>query len=315
MEKLASLIICLGLAITACTKESKNSINLTLEEDENNTQNGVDLASLAYQSYKEASFSKAVQYYESLLLLKGDLDFWQKVVLAKSYMNYGQYREALKLGNELIEIEREEAVGYEILGFCYLAQNKARLAIDAYEKALTARQYSSLSYFYLGVAHGLKNNLKLRDKSFESGEKEYQLILEKNTDDISAHLELSYLYIYWRKKLDDAKSHLEKAKSLMENIDNPDEKMAWKNFYIPALEGLLLSQSGKSEESNKKLIELFPHMVEGKANVAEVYFFIGRNYEKLGQISVARRFYSKAKEIDPITLYSREISSFFKTHK
>jgi tetratricopeptide (TPR) repeat protein len=194
---------------------------------------------------------------------------------------------------------------------------RADAALDSFTRTLEFDNHPIRVHFYLGLAYGRQGNVLARDKTFAEGEKEYLQVLKLNPRDFTANYELASLYLYWNRNVDKVPLLLNSARlSLGEESEEelPEEKKYYLTYYLPVSEGILHYRKGDPHTSLKRLIETLPKAPSGvRADIAEVYFYLAKNYVALDQKGNAESFFERARSLDPNGIYSKDIDDGLKT--
>ena len=265
---------------------------------------------LAYDHYKEGNFIQAVQLLENAKLLNATLNYHHLLLLGQCLLKIGRYSAAHIIGQEIIEQYPHTASGYEVLAFSALAQGEFEKAENNYVEALDLNDHDPLSYFYLGMIYDAQEKISERDKNFTEAEAELLSILRNNPSDFGSRFELSYLYVYWNRNLNEAQDYMKKLKNAVALMDMPEEKQKWNDFYLLALEGMLLTQRQQYKDAISKMTLALASVPAGvQMDLAEVYLYLGKSFEGLHEDKRAEEFYNKALQTDPLTPYLRRVAS------
>ncbi len=275
------------------------------------------LYDLAYESYLSGQYEKAIVAYESAQLLdQQKMEFWRKLALSYCLLATGRYRESEKLSLALIEEKSDYWKPYMNAGLSYLWMGKLNQAIEYLDKASEFQDAEPTVNMYLGISYHLQKKEVQAKKQFDLAEKEYREIMKNNPDDEQAFMELAYLYLYSDKNHKDVLDLVDKAKKIIEDSDNPEKKQVWTDFYLPHLKGILLYRRGDYRDSILSLTDSLEHAPSGiHIDLAEIYYYLGKNYVALKDLNRAEQFFRKAMDTDAIVLYSNDIQTFLKTRK
>jgi tetratricopeptide (TPR) repeat protein len=117
------------------------------------------------------------------------------------------------------------------------------------------------------------------------------------------------LYLYWNKEIPTASKHVSIAR---ESLPTPsdelsDERKVMANFYMPLLEGILLFRLGEAKGAADKLRETLARAPSGaRADVAELYFYLGKSLLEVNEGEKARGALAKVTELDPNGPYASD---------
>lgn len=275
------------------------------------------LYDLAYESYLNGQYEKAIVAYESAQLLdQQKMEFWRKLALSYCLLATGRYKDAEKLSAALIEEKPEYWKPYMNAGLSYLWMGKTKEAIDYFDKADEFQDSEPTVNMYLGISYHLQKKEALAQKQFDLAEKEYREIMKNNPEDEQAFMELAYLYLYSDKNHKDVLDLVDKAKKIIEDSDNPEKKQVWIDFYLPHLKGIMLYRRGDYRDSILSLTDALEHAPSGiRIDLAEIYYYLGKNYAALKDLDRTEQFFRKALDTDSLVLYSHDIQAFLKTRK
>lgn len=267
------------------------------------------LLSSAYINYKNNDFNKAIINYETARIFTADLDFWHSYALAYCYMNVGKYNESIKILENIINDKPEIANAYVILGFNYLRLGDTDKAIEQYNKALSLENYTPTTYYYLGIAHVMKDPKFNYKELVDKAKNEFSEILKKNPNDFETLLEYTYLFTLTG-DLREAEEFLLKARNVI-NISPEVEELAyqqnlapyqdpiWQHFYLNLIEGIILHKKRKYLESNHIFLVALQNPPSGSMlDIAEIYFYMSKNFKKLKNKTANTRALELAKAFD-----------------
>ncbi|OGP03982.1 MAG: hypothetical protein A2Z91_06975 [Deltaproteobacteria bacterium GWA2_38_16] len=281
------------------------SQTLTLEKTVDNLYDN------AYQSYLNGKYEDAIIGFETGELLNSQkMQFWRKLSLNYCYLATGRYKDAQNLALLLINEKPDYWKSYMNAALAYLWQGKFQNAIEHFQKADEFQDAEPSVELYLGIAYKLLKKEDLAQKQFVKAEESYREIMKNNPDDEQAFIELAYLYLYSDKNNGEVLRLLDKAKRIVEDSDKPEEKQIWLDFYLPHLKGMFLYKEEKFEDSILTLTSALEKSPSGiHVDLAEVYYYLGKNYKALKNDAKAQEFFKKALEIDPLVLYTDDIQT------
>lgn len=293
-------------------EEAKRDLSLEKQVD--------GLYDKAYQSYLNGDYENAVIGFESARLLQPDkMQFWRKLALSYCFIATGRYAEAKKLTLSLIKEKPNYWKSYMHMGLIYLWKGGQENFLKAAQYFLKAEEFQDVEpsvNLYLGMAYQLMNRPTLAKEQFLIAEKDYEQIIKNNPEMEQSYLELAYLYLYSNQKQEEILKLLDRAQQLISDSDNPEKKQIWMDFYLPHLRGIWFYKEGKYSESINQLVKALASSPSGiRIDLAESYYYLGKNYLALKNEAKARYFFEKAIHIDKLVLYQKEIRSFLKTSK
>jgi tetratricopeptide (TPR) repeat protein len=265
----------------------------------------------AYINYKNIDFKKAITNFETAKLIGGDLDFWHNYTLAYCYLTTGSYKKSKSILEDILDDKPELADTYVLLGFNYLKLNKINKAIEFFKKALSLETYSPKTYYFMSLAKKMKDPESDISELIAKAEKEYTDILIKNPNDFESIIEISNLYATFG-DLKLARTHLEKAKSVLDispeveeiayqQSQAPYQNPIWSSFYLNLIEGIILNKEGKFIASNQQFLIALQTPPSGSTlDVAEIYYYMNKNFHGLKKFDEAKKALSLARELDPM---------------
>jgi tetratricopeptide (TPR) repeat protein len=277
---------------------------------------GKDLRDLAISAYLKGDFPRAANLFDSAFLLDGSLDPWGRYLSYYCSLASGDYIRALEDAERIAQARPYEALSYFQAGLAQLWLGRADAALDSFTRTLEFDNHPIRVHFYLGLTYGRQGNTLARDKTFAEGEKEYLQVLKLNPRDFTANYELSSLYLYWNRNVDKVPLLLNSARlSLGEESEEelPESKKYFLTYYLPVSEGILHFRKGDAQISLKRFIDTLPKAPSGvRADIAEVYYYIGKSYAQLDQKNNAQSFFERARTLDPNGIYSKDIDEALK---
>lgn len=270
----------------------------------------------AYESYLSGKYEKAIMSFETAGILNTDkMAFWKKLALNYCYLATGRYRDAERLSGELMADHPAYWGAYFNAGLAALWQRKLKTAVGYLKRADDMDGHEPVVNVYLGMAYGLMGKTEWRQGQFDFAETAYQEIIQKNPHEEQAFIELAYLYLYSGKKKD-ILDLIQKAEEIIKDSDEVEKKQVWLDFYLSHLKGIYLHKNGKFHESVLMLGRAIDQAPSGiRLDLAESYYYLGKNYEALQQPQKTRQFYQKALGLDPLVPYAREVHSFLKSDR
>ncbi len=229
---------------------------------------------------KSAVLSRLKRYDEGLAAITQAIDLAPRAVWygnrGNLYRDQQKYKLALDDYNKAIELNPNHAGAYYNRALLYSDQKKYDLALSDYDKAIEINPNYAEAYVNRGVLYRLQ-------EKYELALADYDKAIELNRNDAVAYYNRGNLYKNLQ-KYELALSDYSKAIEL-----NPNFAMAYNN------RGLLYYDQKKYELALadwNKAIELNP-------NLAEAYYNRGNLYSDLQKYELALSDYSKAIEINP----------------
>lgn len=302
----ASLVGC----VSAKTSGPDTADALNRTDDTRGRSYTEALREQAHARYVAGDFQRAIEQLESYLILDSRAeDSWTRNLLYYSYMAVGRYRDALEIANQLVKERPYEGLSYQQVGLAQLWLGDAKHAVQNFQRTLEFESHSPQAAFYLGLAHErLRNNTK-RDEAFRQAETECQEILRANPRDFKASYELASLYLYSQQNLDKVAPLLNSAREALASRATEEDVIAERHlylaFYLPLQEGIYLYRSGEPREALRPLFNALVGVPHGiRADLAELYFFIGESYRALKEEGLSRSFYQKSLALDPTGIYA-----------
>lgn len=262
-----------------------------------------------FSYYRKGDFPRAIHSFEvSLLLDPQPSESWFRYILYYCHIATGDYRQALTVAENLVKEKPYESLSYQQVALAQLWLGQANASLATFQRALEFEAHSPRLHFYKGIAHARLKDETQQFKAFKEAEVEYQQILKTNSQDFIASYELASMYLYWNHSLDLAEKLIAGLKDdLAQSVEEelPEERKIYLDYYVPVLEGILLHRKGEHERSLTSLFKSMANSPSGvRADLAEIYFYIGENYSRMGDEVNTKNFYLKALELDPNGAYA-----------
>ncbi|MBI3019540.1 MAG: tetratricopeptide repeat protein [Deltaproteobacteria bacterium] len=285
-------------------KEVKESLTL------GKTSHG--LYESAYQAYLDGYYEKAIVGFETARLLNPEeMQFWRKLALSYCYLATGRYLDAEKLAKELMDEKPDYWGSYMNAGLAALWQGHLLKASEYFEKASDFQDAEPSLNVYWFITCQLLKKPALAAQKFSQAETNYKEIIKNNPNEEQAFIELAYLYLYSSKNEGEALKLIDQARKIIEDSDNSEKKQVWLDFYFPHLKGIGFYRQGRFRDSILALTGALEKAPAGiRIDLAEVYYYLGKNYQALQETEKAMGFFTKALAIDPLVLYAEEIRSY-----
>ncbi len=268
------------------------------------------LAEQGLLRYATGDCTGALNTLEAAKIFEPDkVTLWAEHVLFHSLLTCGNYDRAQTVAEEIARSAPQESLSFLQLGIAELWNRKTKPAIENFKRALEFDSHSPRTHFYKGIAHGTLNEIALKENEFKEGEKEYQRILARNPKDFTANFELASLYLYWNKEVPTASKHVSVARDSLPTPSDElsDERKLMAQFTMPLLEGILLYRMDEPVEAAEKLRETLAHAPSGaRADVAELYFYLGKSLLASNEKEKARGALQKVNELDPNGPYGND---------
>ena len=206
-----------------------------------------------------------------------------------------------------------------MVGISYFSQREYDKAIIEFEKSIELDTNHAESYYYLGqcylqkgiIEYNNKNILKAyslyrkANKISEQVIPKYEKIIEDNPEDLNSYLRLGYIY---------------EVRSIVPFINEYDKAL---EYYLKALElavspssagntGITIYLNTKVEyiyfEKKKysQAIEYLEMAEKMSPQNAEVAYYLGMSYDKIGEKEKARELLSRVIEIAPQSEFAQE---------
>ncbi len=231
---------------------------------------------------------------------------WTNTLLYHSLMSCGQYEKAQTIAEEIVRTTPQESLPYLQVGIAELWNKKPKPALENFKRALEFDSHSPRTHFYKALAHQALSDEKARDKEFDEATKEYRRILVRNPKDFTANYELASLFLYSAREIPEAAKLAAAARESLTGgeatapDDLSDEKKWMTQFHLPLLEGILYVRLGDAKSALEKLKDALVKSPSGaRADVAELYFYLGKTLHSLEDQEKAKQAYAKSVELDP----------------
>ena len=244
---------------------------------------------------------------------------WVQNVLYHAFLSCGQADKAQSVAEEIARNAPQESLSYLQLGVAELWNKKYKPSIENFKKALEFDGASPRTHFYKGMAHGYLGESAAKEKEFGEAEKKYERILSRNPKDFTAHYELASLYLYWNKETAKASRHVASARENLPTVaadELGDEKRLMGQFHMPLLEGILLYRAGENQEAADRLRDTLAKAPSGaRAELAELFYYLGKSLQNLGESEKAKVALAKVTELDPAGPYAYDAQKGVKKGK
>lgn len=306
------LSVIFGLA--ACSHEQPLTAPVAVQPttplyDEANRRPSMDAwLERAKDAYKTGNFAKATRFLETAFVYDpSGPDGAATDLLFYLYLSQADYARALRLARALVKKDPYRANAYYQVGLAELWSGETQAATEHFRQGLELGDRPARIHFYLGLAYEKLGDEGRKAKEFQAAEKEYRQILKRNPRDFAANFELAHLYLYWN-------VHWQKAEELIaaarKSLRHPDfenilNAYIYNDHHLKLLEGIYLTHKGDTEHAMAALWQTLGTAPDGaKADIAEIYYYLGLNYAALRSEPQASNFLRKTSQMDPYGPYA-----------
>jgi tetratricopeptide (TPR) repeat protein len=205
-----------------------------------------------------------------------------------------------------------------VAGMSYFGQGEYDKAIIEFEKSIELDEDYTDSYYYLGQCYLQKGILEYNNqhilkaysfyrKSYEISEKvipQYEKMIEDNPEDLNSYLRLGYIYeirsiIPLNNEYDKALEYYLKALALDIVSENKNTSIY---LYLNTRVGTIYFQ----KKDYLQAIEYLERAAEMSPQNAEVIYYLGMSYDKIGEKEKALTSFTKVLELAPQSDFARE---------
>jgi tetratricopeptide (TPR) repeat protein len=205
-----------------------------------------------------------------------------------------------------------------VAGMSYFGQGEYDKAISEFEKSIQLDPEHTESYYYLGQCYLQKGILEYNNKhilkaysfyrkSYEISEKvipQYEKMIKDNPEDLNSYLRLSYIYeirsmIPLNNEYDKALEYYLKALALDIVSENKNTNIY---LYLNTRAGTIYFQ----KKDYLQAIEYLERAAEMSPQNAEVIYYLGMSYDKIGEKEKALTSFTKVLELAPQSDFARE---------
>jgi len=272
------------------------------------------------------SFAEGLKYYRDGDVARAQITLENSVFLSTEkvadrslqllhylYLITGQYDEAFKVGTELLSSLPYSPHAYEAVGVAQLWSGQTRLALSSLMRAREFEGHSPRTQFYIALAHErLKHTLDMK-KAISRAVTQYEQILRANAKDFSANYELANLLLFFRQDIDRVPLLLSNARAAVDSLSDSDTgvgKQWYTQYYLALSDGILAYQKKDPERALSILRGVLPYVRPyAKADLAELYFYIGNCLDSLGQKPQAAQFLQRSASLDPHGAYQSRLEA------
>jgi tetratricopeptide (TPR) repeat protein len=262
----------------------------------------------AKQAYVAGSFPDATRFLETAFVYDAAApDAAAADLLYYLYLAQGDYDRAVRLGRAIARKHPYRSQSYYQVGLAELWSGNDKVAAQSFQRALEFADHPPRTYFYLGLALEKSGDAAGQATAFQNAEKEYRQILRRNPENFSANYELAHLYLFWNVQWKKAESLMEAARK---SLRKPDVETAlrpklYREHYLKLLDGIFWTHKGEPTRALPLLWETVQSAPGGaRADMAEIYYYLGLNFAASKQDAQAKSFLTKAAQLDPNGPYS-----------
>jgi tetratricopeptide (TPR) repeat protein len=205
------------------------------------------------------------------------------------------------------------------IGMSYFSKGEYDKAVIEFEKSIELDENHTESYYYLGQCYLQKGIIEYNNKNIfkayrlyrkankfaEQVIPQYEKIIENNPKDLNSYLRLGYIY---------------ETRSIAPFINEYNEAL---EYYLKALDLTTSSSSARNtgiiiylntrigyiyfeKKKYSQAIEYLESAIKMSPHNAEVYYYLGLSYNKIGEKEKAREFLSRVIELAPQSEFAQE---------
>jgi len=208
------------------------------------------------------------------------------------------------------------------IGMSYFGKREYDKAIIEFEKSIELDENHTESYYYLGqcylqkgiIEYNNKNILKaysLYRKSYEMSELvilQYEKIIKENPGDLNSYLKLGYIYEVrsiapFINEYDEALEYYSKALEL--EMSSSSARNTGIYIYLNTRIGCIYFQKKNHHQAIEYLERAEKMFPSYRAN-AEIYYYLGLSYYKIGEKEKARAFLLRVIELAPQSEFAQD---------
>jgi tetratricopeptide (TPR) repeat protein len=205
------------------------------------------------------------------------------------------------------------------VGISYFGQGEYDKAIIEFEKSIELDANHTESYYYLGQCYLQKGIIEYNNKNIlkayslyrkangiaEQVILQYEQIIEDNPADLNSYLKLGYIYevrsiVPFINDYDKALEYYLKALDLAENSSPAGNTGI--NIYLNTRVGYIYYEKRKYSQA----IEYLEMAEKMSPQNAEVAYYLGMSYDKIGEKEKAQEFLSRVIELSPQSEFAQE---------
>ena len=206
-------------------------------------------------------------------------------------------------------------------GISYFARGEYDKAIIEFEKSIELDENHTESYYYLGQCYLQKGIIEYNNKNIfkayslyrkanklaEQVIPRYKKIIEDNPEDLNSYLKLGYIYetrsiVPFVNEYNEALEYYLKALDLATSSSSPSAGNTGIIIYLNTRIGYIYYE----KKNYSQAIEYLEKAEEMSPHNAEVAYYLGLSYDKIGKKEKARKFLSRVIELAPQSEYAQE---------
>ena len=206
-------------------------------------------------------------------------------------------------------------------GISYFARGEYDKAITEFEKSIELNENDTESYYYLGQCYLQKGIIEYNNKNIfkayslyrkankfaEQVIPRYKKIIEDNPEDLNSYLKLGYIYetrsiVPFVNEYNEALEYYLKALDLATSSSSPSAGNTGIIIYLNTRIGYIYYE----KKNYSQAIEYLEKAEEMSPHNAEVAYYLGLSYDKIGKKEKARKFLSRVIELAPQSEYAQE---------
>ena len=207
------------------------------------------------------------------------------------------------------------------IGISYFTRGEYDKAITEFEKSIELNENHTESYYYLGQCYLQKGIIEYNNKNIfkayslyrkankfaEQVIPRYKKIIEDNPEDLNSYLKLGYIYetrsiVPFVNEYNEALEYYLKALDLATSSSSPSAGNTGIIIYLNTRIGYIYYE----KKNYSQAIEYLEKAEEMSPHNAEVAYYLGLSYDKIGKKEKARKFLSRVIELAPQSEYAQE---------
>jgi len=199
------------------------------------------------------------------------------------------------------------------IGISYFTRGEYDKAITEFEKSIELNENHTESYYKGIIEYNNKNIFKAyslyrkANKFAEQVIPRYKKIIEDNPEDLNSYLKLGYIYetrsiVPFVNEYNEALEYYLKALDLATSSSSPSAGNTGIIIYLNTRIGYIYYE----KKNYSQAIEYLEKAEEMSPHNAEVAYYLGLSYDKIGKKEKARKFLSRVIELAPQSEYAQE---------
>jgi len=207
------------------------------------------------------------------------------------------------------------------IGSYYFARGEYDKAIIEFEKSIELDENHTESYYYLGQCYLQKGIIEYNNKNIfkayslyrkankfaEQVIPRYKKIIEDNPEDLNSYLKLGYIYetrsiVPFVNEYNEALEYYLKALDLATSSFSPSSGNTGIIIYLNTRIGYIYYE----KKNYSQAIEYLEKAEEMSLHNAEVAYYLGLSYDKIGEKEKAREYLSRVIELAPQSEFAQE---------